>query len=86
MDSGAVLTLGQWSATNSDNYIVNGGLLNASPSSADANYFTSHHHDRRHDRRRLRWSPASTQGVNVNATPGGSLISSNFVWSARAAQ
>ena len=51
MDSGAVLTLGYWSATNADNYVINGGLLSEVREPA-LQLFHLHHHDRRHDRRR----------------------------------
>ena len=54
VDSGAALALGTFSATNSDNYIINGGAepyQHARPQLRQLFHFSRH--DRRHDQRRL---------------------------------
>ena len=75
VDSGAVLNLAQWAPTNFDNYVVNGGLLNDN----STDYFTSvAMTGGTLAGAGVNIGPQSAGGVNVNASPGGSLISMNL--------
>ena len=69
--------MGNWSSTNSDNYLVNGGFLNENANSY--NYFASiTMTGGTIAGSTLMAGVQSAAGVNVVATPGGALISSNF--------
>ena len=70
---------GQWSATNADNYVVNGGLLNPPTWVCAANYFASVNMTGGTISSGCMVTGSVTEGVNINASAGGSVISSNFV-------